>query len=113
MKVTRFNEWLNEAEDAFTEDEIGRMGDLGLDDREPNDHLQEMMDDWFNNAEVQAAQQVLIDWMQRQLAKRVTDQNQEAWQDELAYQVQNAAVGNTGTFEQILFDVASSNGLQF
>ncbi len=110
MAVQKFNEWIGE---SFDPAEMDRLGDLGLDDRSPNEILTGMIDDWFDDPKVKSALETLNQWMDRRLGNGVHSGNVEQWQAELTDLMLNFDPRSHGTFEIILMQVASDSGIDF
>jgi hypothetical protein len=108
--MKKFNQWLSE-NDEFEDDEMARMGELGLDDRDARDHISEMLEEWEEKPELKAAKAVLQDWIAAQVAKRINEENMESWEEALSELVQEFDLRSHGIFEVMLLGAADDEGV--
>jgi nicotinic acid phosphoribosyltransferase len=108
--MKKFNQWLSE-NDEFDREEIGRMQELGLEEKSAREHVGEMISDFYEDAKCKDAMDVLREFMARQLSKRLDSGNLEDWEETLSEMVQEFDLRSNGVFEVILFGAADDEGV--
>jgi Ca2+-binding EF-hand superfamily protein len=105
-----FTKWLAENED-FDREEIGRMQDLGLEEKSAREHVTEMIEAFYEDEKCKAAMDQLREFMARQLGQRIDSGNIEDWEETLSEMVQEFDLRSNGVFEVLLFGAADDEGV--
>lgn len=80
----KFTQWLQEREELSREEQ-DRLLDMGLDRMESDEAWNEMLDEWYGDPEVQAAEKVLREKFERYWTKYYRPEHEDDWD---IYQVQ-------------------------